>query len=259
MLEAYFQTMSDVMTAESKLMAGLYRHPGKLGENREALLQRFLSSYLPERFGVGSGFALFGATVSTQQDVVVYDRINNPILFRDTVAPLFPPSALAAVVEVKSTLRKTMLTEAVEKACRLKRELRQSFAHHPAPPRSEALACLFAFATRGLSVAGVLAEMRRIEDKLGIGVRDRLDAVCVLGQGLVLGGSLFYSTTSGGEPLLAGSPPLPQERLAAEMENSLLVFYSRLLDYIVGRGDVRPQLMSLLPPDMPLGTIVAVG
>lgn len=38
------------------------------------------------------------------------------------------------------------------------------------------------------------------------------------------------------------SPPLKQSRLAVAMEGSLFVFYSRLLDYIVGRGEIRPQL-----------------
>jgi hypothetical protein len=32
-------------------------------------------------------------------------------------------------------------------------------------------------------------------------------------------------------------------------ENSLFLFYSRLLDHIVGRGEIRPQLMSLLQRD----------
>jgi hypothetical protein len=102
MLDIYFQTLSKVMSAESQLLAEVFQaHRGKLGENREALLQRFLSTYLPQRFGVGTGFALLGAEdISTQQDVVVYDRLNSPVLFPESVAPLFPPSALAAVIEV---------------------------------------------------------------------------------------------------------------------------------------------------------------
>ena len=55
--------------------------PGKLGESREVLPQRFLSTYLPRRFGVDTGFALFGSAMSTQQDVVVYDHLSNPVLF----------------------------------------------------------------------------------------------------------------------------------------------------------------------------------
>jgi hypothetical protein len=259
MLDVYFKALSDVMASESRLFADFYRHRGKLGENREALLQRFLATYLPRRFGVGSGFALLGSDVSTQQDVVVYDQLTNPVLFPDTAAPLFPPSAVAAVIEVKSRLTADELRQTAAKAAALKRELRASFANHPAPPRSEALAGLFAFTTRGLSPAQVLEELKAAEEELGAEPRDRLDVVCLLGVGLVLGGSLFHSTTTGGEPLQEASPPLPQQRVAFAADNSLFLFYSRLLDYILGRGEVRPQLMSYLPPDTPMGEVVAVG
>ena len=258
MLDQYFAALGKLMAAESRLLADFYRHRGKLGENREALLQRFLATYLPKRFGVGTGFALFGAEVSTQQDVVVYDQLNNPVLFPDTVAPLFPPSALAAFIEVKSTLTRDELRDVVVKVKRVKEELRASFAVHPDPPRSEALAGLFAFASR-LDVVEVMERMREVEDELETDLADRLDIVCLLEQGLVLGGSLFYSTTNNGLPLLKETPRPRQQRLAVAAPNSLFIFYSRLLDYILGRREVRPQLMSYLPPETPLGEIVAIG
>jgi hypothetical protein len=259
MLDVYFKTLSELMAAESRLFADFYRHRGKLGENREVLLQRFLATYLPRRFGVGTGFALFGSFLSTQQDVVVYDQLSNPVLFPDTAAPLFPPSAISAVVEVKSTLTKRELRKTVLKTQALKRELRASFANHPKPPRAEALAGLFAFAARDLSVAEVLGSLKDTEDEIGVEIRDRLDVVCVLGEGLVLGSSLFYATATNGQSLTANAPTLSQERVALAAENSLFLFYSRLLDYILGRGDVRPQLMSYLPPETPVGEVVAVG
>jgi hypothetical protein len=259
MLDAYFNTLGELMAAESRLLGDFYRHRGKLGEGREALLQRFLATYVPRRFGVSTGFALFGAELSTQQDVVVYEQLTNPVLFPDTVAPLFPPSALAAVIEVKSTLTRRELEKTVKKTAALKRALRDSFVHHPAPPRSEARCGLFAFGARSLDIAGIVAALVEFEDELAVGRRDRLDVVCLLGGGLVLGGSLFYSTTTGGEPLLADSPELPQSRVGLAAENSLFLFYSRFLDYVLGRVDVRPQLMSYLPPETPLGEVVAVG
>lgn len=258
MLDAYFKALSEIMAAESRLFAEFYRHRGKLGENREALLQRFLATYLPRQFGVGTGFALFGTEVSTQQDVVVYDQLTNPVLFPETVAPLFPPSAVSAVVEVKSTLTADELQETAAKAQALKRALRASFAHHPAPPRSEALVGLFTFRSR-LHPADVLDELKAAEEEIGADVRDRLDVVCLLGSGLLLGGSLFYSTATDGKPLLATSPDISSQRVAFAAENSLFLFYSRLLDYILARGPVLPQLMSYLPPDTPLGEVVAIG
>jgi hypothetical protein len=157
------------------------RHRGKLGENREAVVQRFFSTYLPQRFGVGTGFALLGAEqVSTQQDVVIYDRLNNPVLFPESAAPLFPPTALAAVIEVKSTLTRSELQKVVEKSVKLKHGIRASFADHPAPPQSPALSCLFAFDAGNTSLAELLDTLADNEQALGAEPVDRLDMVCVL-------------------------------------------------------------------------------
>jgi hypothetical protein len=261
MIDIYFQALSEVMAAESRLLGNVFRaHRGKLGENREALVQRFFSTYLPQRFGVGTGFALLGTEdVSTQQDVVVYDRLNNPVLFPESAAPLFPPSALAAVIEVKSKLTRTELRKTVGKSIALKRGIRDAVEHHPSPPQIEALSCLFAFeASQSLSLANLLHALADEEEARGVQPIDRLDMVCILGKGLVLGGSVFHALTMAGQPLTPLAPPTPQHWLALESEHELFTFYSRLLDHIIGRGDIRPQLMSYLPPDAGVGLVVAV-
>jgi hypothetical protein len=257
MIDSYFNALGETMSRESRLMADVYRHPGKLGENRESLLVNFLETYLPARFSVGSGFALFGSDLSTQQDVVVYDRVDNPVLFPKAAAPLFPPSSLYALAEVKSQLTTRELKETARKATRFKHELRCSFANHPEPPATEALSMLFAFES-ALDLARILEELKAVEDENGVDMRDRLDMICVLGQGIVIGGSLMY-VTSTGQPLLAATPRPRQQRLAVAVENSLFVFYARLLDYLAARPPTRPQLMSYLPAEKPMGVVVATG
>lgn len=260
MLSTYFRALSEVMAAESRLLAQVYSgHRGKLGENREAVLQRFFSTYLPQRFGVGTGFALLGAEqVSTQQDVVIYDKLNNPVLFPESAAPLFPPSALAAVIEVKSKLTRPELRKAVEKSIALKQGIRASFADHPAPPQIEALSCLFAFDSGKLPLAGLLTTLADHEDALGAEPIDRLDLLCVLQKGLIVGGRVFYSLSMDGQVLTPHAPPHHQRCMALETEHELLLFYSQLLDHIMGRGDVRPQLMSYLPSETGMGQVVEV-
>lgn len=257
MIDRYFHTLGEAMARESSLMADVYRHPGKLGENRESLLASFLETYLPRRFGVGSGFALFGSDLSTQQDVVVYDPFDNPVLFPKTAAPLFPPSALHALIEVKSKLTTSELAKTARKATQFKRDLRLSFANHPQPPRHEALAMLFTFES-ALDPARILDELKTVERADDVDMRDRLDMVCVLGQGVVIGGSLMYAT-SNGMPLLTGTARPRRQRLAVAVENSLFVFYARLLDYVAARPTTRPQVMSYLPAETPMGVVVATG
>ena len=254
----YFAALSEAMAAESKNLGHFYRHRGKLGENRETVLTRFLETYLPKRFGVGSGFALFGSEVSTQQDVIVYEQLINPILFPESAAPLFPPSALAALIEVKSVLTLVELRETVLKACVVKQGLRSAFANHPAPPRWEALVGLFAFESR-LDMVEILEALKAEEEAAAIAFVDRLDVICLLGRGLLLGGSLFYSTTNDGAPFLPGTREPRQQRVAVVADNSLFIFYSRLLDYLAGRDEARPQLMSYMPQETHLGEVVAIG
>jgi hypothetical protein len=256
-IDAYFRALSETMTRESQLLAAVYRHPGKLGENRESLLSHFLATYLPARYGVGTGFALLGSELSTQQDVVVFDALDNPVLFPHSTAPLFPPSALAALVEVKSCLTKRELIASAHKATRLKRALRASFKNHPEPPVREALACVFAF-TSTATPSRLLEIVREVEEKDCIDMRDRLDLVCVLGTGVVLGGSLMYATTHGAALTATAERP-PRQRLAVEVGDSLFVFYARLLDYLTARPTTPPQLMSYLPPDTPMGIVSAEG
>jgi hypothetical protein len=257
MIDRYFNTLGETMVRQSRFMADVYRHPGKLGENRESLLARFLETYLPTRFSVGSGFALFGSDLSTQQDVVVFDGLDNPVLFRETAAPLFPPSALHALIEVKSQLTKHELAKTARKATRFKRDLRLSFANHPEPPQREALSMLFAFES-ALDPARILGELKLLEESDGVDMRDRVDMVCVLGKGVFIGGSLMYATCAGA-PLDAAASRPRQQRLAVAVENSLFVFYARLLDYIAARPVTRPQVMSYLPEETPMGVVVAVG
>jgi hypothetical protein len=234
-------------------------HHGKLGENREAVLQRFFSTYLPQRFGVGTGFALLGAEqVSTQQDVVIYDPLNNPVLFPESAAPLFPPSALVAVIEVKSQLTRPELRRTVAKGVVLKRGIHASFAHRPSPPQTEALSCLFAFDIEKRPLAGLLDLLVDDEDALGAEPIDRLDLLCVLQKGLMVGGGVVFSLSTGGQVLTPRAPPHHQRCMALESEHELLLFCSRLLDHIMGRTDARPKLMSYLPPETAMGQIVGV-
>lgn len=250
-IDDYFRELQAAMTRESELLGRHFDHRGKLGENREALVARFLRSYLPTCHGVSSGFALLTGALSTQQDVVIYDRLTNPVLFPTAAAPLFPPSALEAVVEVKSRLSARDLEATALKTARLKRELRQAFAHHPLPPKRELLTAAFVFRSSRLPAA-VLAELRAVERRAHLPVDDRLDLICLLGRGVVVGGAL-WARSRGGTAFAAA------ESIAVDSDDGLLLFYTRLLDELAARGMTPPRLMSYLPPETPMGVVSGVG
>jgi hypothetical protein len=125
----------------------------------------------------------------------------------------------------------------------------------------EAPSCLFAFDVgRGQSLATLLDTLLDREKSLGLAPIDRLDLVYVLQKGLIYGGAALHAISLKDEPLTPltpQSPEPPQHCMALETENELLLFYTFLLDHMMGRGDVRPQLMSYLPPQHEMGRVVA--
>jgi len=260
MIHEYFQHISTIMATESEILQVFYkRHHGKLGEGREILLQHFLSTYLPKRFGVGSGFALLSGTdISTEQDIVIYDALNNPVFFPECRSAIFPPSAIQALIEVKSSLNKTELEKTSQKTSLVKQELRKalSILVLETPRLMEPLVCLFAYPGPDLpSIKKTLISLQR-----GIPEENRLDLICILNEGVISSG-IYFNVSKFGEP---NSPyarsmtpedrneilrKYPDKVLAYRLrENSLLVFYYWLLSYIIRRPVIIPDIIRYAPP-----------
>ncbi|HDN58832.1 hypothetical protein DRO38_06260 [Candidatus Bathyarchaeota archaeon] len=261
MIHKYFQHISKIMAAESEMLQIFYkRHHGKLGEGREILLQRFLSTYLPKRFGVGSGFALLSGTdISTEQDIVIYDALNNPVFFSECRSAIFPPSAIQALIEVKSSLNKTELKKTVQKTSLVKQELRKapSILVLESPRLMEPLVCLFAYSGSDLSsIKETLISLQR-----DITETDRLDLVCILNEGVISSGTYFNVSIFGEPNSLYARSMTPERRneiltkypdkvLAYRLrENSLLIFYYWLLSYIIRRPVIIPDIIRYAPSD----------
>lgn len=261
MIHKYFQHISKLIAAESKMLQIFYkRHRGKLGEGREILLQRFLSNYLPKRFGVGSGFALFSETdISTEQDIIIYDALNNPVFFSEFHSAIFPSSAIQALIEVKSSLDKPELKKTIQKTSLVKQELRKapSISVLESPRLMEPLVCLFAYSG---------SELPKIKETLislqhDITETDRLDFICILNQGVISSGT-YFNVSKFGEP---NSPharrmtpktrneiltKYPDKVMAYRLgENSLLVLYHWLLSYIIRRPVIIPDIIRYAPQD----------
>lgn len=90
------------------------RHPGEKGRGREDVLRRFLSEYLPGRFGVDTGFVIDArGETSGQMDVVLYDKASAPVFKLSDNVRVFPVESVAGVVQVKSSLHSRELESAV--------------------------------------------------------------------------------------------------------------------------------------------------
>jgi hypothetical protein len=80
-------------------------HPGEYGEYREDLLKKFLHLYVPERFGISSGFIITSkGDISKQCDVIIYDKTYTPKIQNIENQRFFPIETVLGVGEVKSTI-----------------------------------------------------------------------------------------------------------------------------------------------------------
>lgn len=111
------------------------------GEWRESILRTVLRRHLPESVAVGRGFITSGAELSTQIDVLVYDR-SAPVLYRDNDLVIVTPDAVRAIIEVRSTARRR---ELVDTARTLVRNGTLAAFHDAEPYRATPLLGLFAY------------------------------------------------------------------------------------------------------------------
>jgi len=96
-------------------------HSGEQGGIRERRVQDFLEKYLPSRYGVASGHIIdWQGGVSLQEDIVIFDKLNCPILKIDPYYQVFPCETVYATVEVKSTLNNEEIGACIDHTCRLK-------------------------------------------------------------------------------------------------------------------------------------------
>ena len=130
-MQARFQQF--VLDFEVTFSAEQVSHPGERGRLLEETLRAFLRESMPGRVGLGSGQIVgpLKGNTSKQADIVVYDALNFPLLLNTGSYQLFPNEAVLAVVEVKSTLNRRFLREAVENITSAKSLRKFPTGEHP--------------------------------------------------------------------------------------------------------------------------------
>lgn len=85
-----------------------------VGNYKESILRNLLSSTLPQKYEVSTGFILTADSEgkilkSKQIDIIIWDSTNYAPIFRDGEFVIVPPEACLAVVEVKGKLTRQKL------------------------------------------------------------------------------------------------------------------------------------------------------
>ena len=101
--------------------SGRLFHAAEFGSYRERILRDFLRLAVPARLELGTGFLInAGGQISTQADIVVYDRSAIPRVESNEHQRFFPVEGVCAIGEVKSRLSKAGLRDALNKLARVK-------------------------------------------------------------------------------------------------------------------------------------------
>lgn len=96
-------------------------HPGEFGMYRENICKEFLKYIIPFKLEIDSGFIInTNGKISTQCDLVLYDKGSTPIIRSLEYQKFFPIETVSGIVEVKSILSKTDLKEALIKLANTK-------------------------------------------------------------------------------------------------------------------------------------------
>lgn len=142
--------MSDVVQEMSRKSKAIRRdfatHRPSAGTNREDLVEEFLATHLPKRFGISTGFVIsHDGMFSQQADLLVVDEQNNSPLYPNTTNKIWPVESVYALIEVKTRLDSRELRDAIDKGRTFKRLPRKFCDTWSRQPIRDSLFVIWAF------------------------------------------------------------------------------------------------------------------
>ena len=118
----YYKSFADEMQGKFRRVNQLTPHGPSIGNYHEEIVRSVLRNFLSKRFSVITGF-IYGeeGKVSSQIDILIVDE-NSPIgyVFQEGDFAIVMPEAVAAVVEVKSTIDCDTFDESIDKIATVK-------------------------------------------------------------------------------------------------------------------------------------------
>jgi hypothetical protein len=114
-MPVFYQYLAQQLLAKAEMIAGWgITHPPSMGANRENSVRLFLREFLPSAVNIGTGFIINDEQqISNQCDIIIYDDTIIPPLYRDEDIVVVRHTTVAMVIEVKTTLGKSELNDAL--------------------------------------------------------------------------------------------------------------------------------------------------
>jgi hypothetical protein len=101
----------DLLVSKLNAARKAISHAGEKGRSLEAEVTTLLRSFLPEEYGLTTGFIVYhaqnGPSLSPQLDIIIYDPIRSGPIARLATCDVLPLEAVYGYVEVKASLQST--------------------------------------------------------------------------------------------------------------------------------------------------------
>lgn len=215
MLRDRFQKISERMMLDFD-EAGLGKHQGNVGQNREGILKTFLKDKLPFQYGIDTGEIVYpDGSISNQTDIILFDRMKCP-LFYSNESIIAPAEGTYGIIEVKSSLGKEELRDAALKIKNYKSPIPRDLAiihkiehitfHRPSRP----FGIVFGYQLKNNSLESLSNNWMEINKEIGV-VNNWINMIVVLGEGIIL----IEKVLEGKEELLLDTDSLVNFTLAA--------------------------------------------
>lgn len=256
-IDKYFSQVSVEMQQQSdRIRESFKSHKPTVGTNREVLISSFMEMHLPKSFGVGSGLVMSAEGIfSNQADIVIYDQLLNSPLHADLPNKLFTVESVYGLLEAKTNLTPSELSDSINK-CRRFKGLERRFLPGLSEPRiRDSLFIIFAFK------AAKPEKMKEtfLEAISGVPVAERPDFIVVPGAFVVHAGQYFEIATIG-QPespyrkSLERKGTVDLEALKSEGlvfydlgDDSLVAFFIWLTSWLQYAGSRATPIQSYLP------------
>jgi hypothetical protein len=90
---------ADELTAQFRTLNFFTLHGGEIGRAHEIYLRAVIERFLPRKIGAGTGFVASRDWVSPQQDIILYDQQDYPVLFQIGDCVVVDNNSVAALID----------------------------------------------------------------------------------------------------------------------------------------------------------------
>lgn len=103
--DEYWRLRMDAASRKLEAAREIISHPGTRGSLAEHFLRDLIRDFIPQRYGIGTGFVVRkGGPSSLQIDVLVYDQLSSSPLYKDGELVVLTAGSAKVAIEVKSQL-----------------------------------------------------------------------------------------------------------------------------------------------------------